>query len=337
MAKNTTATGSVIDGVTVVHPDNIGKSLKFAGKEYDVNVGQTLQVTEKGLVEVKLSPDRGNLLESRGNGLYYGVEAPADTSNLYVSSSKGDDKNAGTREAPLRTIVEAMRRNKPNQRFRVFLFEDDTHEWSSEAGIPERLFTMEPYGPVADYVFANTVYTSKQHFRAKELKRPKLVFVADWENGIYKSAEVMHPLPLGQILFNGLQISFKDKVGGSLPWLDTRPLGNADGNPNIWFRGCEFVTNPIREFIRVGSRTANIIFDACKVTGSDNILFLEEQALLSIGFRFMENPGLVNTKISGNKQDGTPTPLHYWDFSSKEDFIRVIPHNNRLIQGKVML
>lgn len=27
MAKNTTATGSVVDGVTVVHPDNMGKGL----------------------------------------------------------------------------------------------------------------------------------------------------------------------------------------------------------------------------------------------------------------------------------------------------------------------
>lgn len=29
MAKNTTATGTTIDGVTVVHPDNIGKGITW--------------------------------------------------------------------------------------------------------------------------------------------------------------------------------------------------------------------------------------------------------------------------------------------------------------------
>ena len=40
MAKNTTATGSVIDGVTVVHPDNMGKGIKWndTTKKYEVNV-----------------------------------------------------------------------------------------------------------------------------------------------------------------------------------------------------------------------------------------------------------------------------------------------------------
>ena len=36
---------------------------------YNVNVGDTLTVGEDGLVDVKLSPDSGNLLEARENGL----------------------------------------------------------------------------------------------------------------------------------------------------------------------------------------------------------------------------------------------------------------------------
>lgn len=108
MAKNTTATGSTIDGVTVVHPDNMGNTLVFKDKVYNVNVGDTLTVGEDGLVDVKLSPDSGNLLEARENGLYYGMEAPVDKRFLYVSTTLGVDTNTGSYSSPLRTIKRAF-------------------------------------------------------------------------------------------------------------------------------------------------------------------------------------------------------------------------------------
>lgn len=116
MAKNTTATGSVIDGVTVVHPDNMSdKSFNFENNKY----------------EVKLSKDADNLLEKRKDGLYYGVQAPADTYNLYVSSVSGDDNNAGTIDSPLKTIDVAWGKNRPDQSAVIWLKAGETFEISN--------------------------------------------------------------------------------------------------------------------------------------------------------------------------------------------------------------
>lgn len=126
MAKNTTATGSTIDGVTVVHPDNMGNTLVFKDQVYNVNVGDTLTVGENGLVDVKLSPDNGNLLEARENGLYYGVIAPKETYNLYVSSESGDDSNDGSINSPLKTIDAAWYKNRPDQDANIWLKAGET-------------------------------------------------------------------------------------------------------------------------------------------------------------------------------------------------------------------
>ena len=69
MAKNTTATGSVIDGVTVVHPDNMGKGIKWndTTKKYEVNVkagsgsGSGIVINDNGELEVKFSSDPSTL------------------------------------------------------------------------------------------------------------------------------------------------------------------------------------------------------------------------------------------------------------------------------------
>ena len=55
MAKNTTATGSVIDGVTVVHPDNIGKGIKWNPdtKQYEVSLGSGLYFDENGVIQMQ--------------------------------------------------------------------------------------------------------------------------------------------------------------------------------------------------------------------------------------------------------------------------------------------
>lgn len=58
---------------------------------------------------VKRSTDAGNLLQVRANGLYYGVEAPADISHLYVDSLLGDDVDGtGTKLLPFLTLNKAL-------------------------------------------------------------------------------------------------------------------------------------------------------------------------------------------------------------------------------------
>ena len=116
MAKNTTATGSTIDGVTVVHPDNIGKGIKWdeATKKYVVNVkaGSGIVINDDGELEVKFSNDPSNLVRIKDDGVYYGVNP--DKYNLYVDAVNGDD-NTGTGDitSPYRTIDKALSTIKP--------------------------------------------------------------------------------------------------------------------------------------------------------------------------------------------------------------------------------
>lgn len=58
--------------------------------------------------EVKLSKGVGNLLELREDGLYYGIQAPPNLSNIYVDAVGGLDTNAGTKEEPLKTLDKAL-------------------------------------------------------------------------------------------------------------------------------------------------------------------------------------------------------------------------------------
>lgn len=58
--------------------------------------------------QVKISPDAGNLLEKRENGLYYGIQAPADLSGLFVDAVNGDDNNPGTKAQPFKTLDKAL-------------------------------------------------------------------------------------------------------------------------------------------------------------------------------------------------------------------------------------
>lgn len=135
----------------------------------------------KGGIKVKLSPDDGNLLQKRNNGLYYGIEAPPDTRHLYVSSSTGSDSNKGTRAEPLQTIREAFRRNNVGTRFTIFLHEDDEHEVRGSWGFfaTRKGAEIYPYGPVLDSINRRNPVGSWVKWLSTELKRPVIKAVAD--------------------------------------------------------------------------------------------------------------------------------------------------------------
>lgn len=60
--------------------------------------------------QISVSPDSGNLIQSRTNGLFVQLAAPPDLSVQYVSSVSGNDANPGTRAQPLKTLAMAMSR-----------------------------------------------------------------------------------------------------------------------------------------------------------------------------------------------------------------------------------
>lgn len=81
-----------------LNPDNLSSPLPV-GTSVIVHHDATL----------KISPDEGNRIERRNNGIGVWDKAPPDLENQYVSNS-GNDANEGTKAKPLRTIDEALRR-----------------------------------------------------------------------------------------------------------------------------------------------------------------------------------------------------------------------------------
>ena len=62
----------------------------------------------KAVKHLTVSTDSGNLIGTRANGIYYGIEAPPNLSNLYVDAIDGLDTNSGSKEAPLKTLDKAL-------------------------------------------------------------------------------------------------------------------------------------------------------------------------------------------------------------------------------------
>ena len=71
--------------------------------------GHTTEINKlKAVKHLTVSTDSGNLIENRANGIYYGIEAPPNLSNLYVDAIGGLDTNPGSKEAPLKTLDKAL-------------------------------------------------------------------------------------------------------------------------------------------------------------------------------------------------------------------------------------
>ena len=109
MAKNTKGDGSLEqNGVTVVTPDNMGKGLVWneTTKQYDVSAKDSngVKVNPDGSVGLALSPDAGNQIELRPNGIYLG-DRPTQA-NFYVSL-QGNDANDGSRNNPVQSLHRA--------------------------------------------------------------------------------------------------------------------------------------------------------------------------------------------------------------------------------------
>lgn len=160
MAINTTGNNGSVVGVTGVHPDNMGNTLVFKNKVYNVNVGDTLTVDENGLVDVKLSNASGNLLQKRNDGLYYGIEPPANIKNLYVDAINGVDQHpdevagAGTKAQPLKTIEYAISLGREGTARNILLKENQDHIFKSYILVPSGRLNISVYGDTYDALMA---------------------------------------------------------------------------------------------------------------------------------------------------------------------------------------
>lgn len=223
---------------------------------------------------VQLSPDSGNMLQTRGNGLYYGVEAPVDISTLYVSTSLGDDSNAGTRAAPMRTIEAALdtirARNAPGT-YVINLRAGETFTPSRRvyliSGTWQLTFTYYD-DPLFNDIHARDGYYPEADAR---LKRPTVIFdtyIEDVANNIvgWTGFSVS---PTSTVSFRGCKVQFQQTSAGlttSGEWCwycreiqfsgcdvtvnsDHQAIGTAN---NISTSQCNFTMNGKAQFFSAG-------------------------------------------------------------------------------------
>ena len=268
-------------------------------------------------IGVRVSSDNGNLLQQRKTGLYYGIEAAPDTANLYVSSSTGDDSNAGTRTAPLKTIREAFLRNSVGTIFYVHLYENDTHDVLSSWGRfgTGKVVTFKPYGDVFDALQPRNPVRSYDIYRSRELVRPIMRFVADGsttigittsERGGFTSSNnpIVNPYVLLGIDVDTTAVADLPVSGNddSLLGMGTQPI-------SVTFLGCHLRLGSSFYTVTEGG-VGTVVLDAVKVDSSQGNKFLR------ISTRGNLTLSIETThRVEGSPAVGTPAgqaPLTYW-------------------------
>ena len=135
-------------------------------------------------IGIRVSPDKGNLLQQRKNGLYYGIEAPPNLANLYVDAINGVDQHpeevegAGTRAKPLKTFAYANKVAFEGTSRTIYLMGDQDHVVPSNepAYIKSGYLTVRPYGPIFDaYNLVHVVSTHTYLAMRDDNKLPRLV------------------------------------------------------------------------------------------------------------------------------------------------------------------
>lgn len=282
-------------------------------------------------IGIRLSSAKGNLIQQRKDGLYYGVEAPPDTANLYVSSTMGDDGNAGTRNAPLKTIREAIARNSVGTQFKINLYETDVHEWRGSWGAiaTGKLFAIEPYGAVTDAVKLRNPRGTVQWLRSRELYRPTIRFKYDGSymtgNTEYERNKMsFNSSPLsGFYRINGVILDYTDTEGKDLA-LATYELtsfgylGNACSMRCI---GCDFILDNHAGLFTASSNCA-IAFDGCNLNYQRGN-FLGEVLIDGVVALSVINAGVID----GQEIPGTPPgqqPLTFRATSATTEFGAVL-------------
>lgn len=241
--------------VHVVAPSNMGKGLVYneTVKQYEVDARDAngVKLNPDGSVGVALSPDAGNQLELRENGLYYGTEARKDIRHLYVSNS-GNDAADGTRENPIRTLgrVAELLRDAPVV-YNVYLHEGHTFDAPPLLSVPHSSVYFLSYGPVTDSKYPSRTPCNLYYrgYMASDYPRPTIRFITRVYDGYYKR----DMMEFGKVEFQGIRIIVNTKVTGD----DGTRSGVFPGVVNVkdqmLFFGCEVVRADVGEPVSGGN------------------------------------------------------------------------------------
>lgn len=146
--------------------------------------------------DVPISRDSGNLIEARGDGLYYGITPPADVANLYVDNISGSDDNPGTRASPLKTLQAAFNKVQSGQNNTIRLKAGGNFVWPNavvNGGATRTLMVYDDPYVDGDKVQPSTPEkTSYSGWFREALNRPKVTlnFVYAESNHTYSNHAV---------------------------------------------------------------------------------------------------------------------------------------------------
>lgn len=259
--------------------------------------------TKENPIDLKIAGG-DNLLDIRQDGLNYSEEAPEDVSNLYVDASKGNDDNDGKRESPLRSINEALRRNKTRQAFTVHIHEDQTHEWRSSWG-DWRNYNVAffPYGEECDRLQKINPIGTAHWERSNEVPRPTIRFIADrlkeTSNPDVKEARptvMSNNSSTGEVVFFHamiLDFSYYHKPNEVVSDPQKGYFGQRDDGCDVSFCGCYLIPHKDSDYYLLQIDQAKSVLIDCSSVMYDNggelypggVITLGSGAFLSISFR----------------------------------------------------
>ena len=240
--------------VKVVAPMNMGKGLVWneTTKQYDVSAKDSngVKVNPDGSVGLALSPDAGNQIELRHNGIYLGNIVRQENSWFYVSSVSGNDSNNGSKQAPFKTLTRAfnaIRENKSNGDYNVFLKAGEYFEFPrTRVWFPQNNMSLSfHYYGDPKYVDINETFGVYRPYGAVDLQRPVLEFTSYFDSNI------------NSIIYSGFDTGgiFKLRFYGIHVRYDTLQAGGFAGlgfyHEELIYEGCRITLNT--QHIGIGS------------------------------------------------------------------------------------
>ena len=197
--------------------------------QHPLNTGETLIPSS-----IPISQDGGNLLENRGNGLYYGMQAPPDIANLYISGHYGDDTNLGTKDTPLKTLdrlSDILNSRNPSGIVNVWLHAGEAFQGTKMLYVGNGALTLTFYY-YNDPIFGDA-YSIGQYnpWLDRRLNRPKIVYDTFYN----KNTNTIQPSSfIGttqlSLIYQGVDVDVNDSLG----------KGTSDGASFIYSLNSDF-------------------------------------------------------------------------------------------------
>lgn len=265
--------------------------------------------TEADPLGVELSKNAGNLLEVRDDGLYYGTSATDDLLNLYVDAVNGDDEHIGSKEKPLKTLKEALKRTPSNKSNNIHLHAGHSFvlEISSYiVGCTRRITVYnDPYADGNKVPEVSPENPNYYFWAAKGLSRPTIkTHVTYNDEGRYVLMDGLTvstggTLSLEGIIIDAVPINDEEKEGWGK--MNSAPL-YGDSNSSINFFGCilrskEMTNNNYNWVVADGRSDGGIpTMNLCRC------IFLQGQHFISLG----ENASKMLIRDSWPGENGVP-------------------------------